>query len=237
VTATGALRCWGANDQGQLGDGSRDSRLVPTTVALNGADVAQVAAGGQHTCAITGDGRIQCWGANRDGQLGEGTTGGSRPVPAAVGLPGQAVHVSTGLAHSCALTADGAAWCWGRNDAGQLGDGSRVTRSRPVRVAADGVTRFAQIAAGGTHSCAVDAVGAVWCWGQNARGAVGDGSTTVRERPVRVVLPGRADAVATGTAHSCAHLTDGRAFCWGSASAGQLGDSARVARRSPVAVR
>jgi alpha-tubulin suppressor-like RCC1 family protein len=237
VTAAAALRCWGANDQGQLGDGTRDSRLVPTTVALNGADVAQVAAGGQHTCALTGDGRIQCWGANRDGQLGDGTTGGSRPVPAPVGLPGRAVHVSTGLAHSCALTADGAAWCWGRNEAGQLGDGSRVMRSLPVRVAGDGATRFAQIAAGGTHSCAVDAGGAVWCWGQNTRGAVGDGSTTARERPVRVALPGRAEAVATGTAHSCARLTDGRAFCWGSASAGQLGDSARVARRSPVAVR
>ena len=237
VTSVGALRCWGANDQGQLGDGTRESRTVPTGVALNGAAVVRVAAGGQHTCALTDDGRVQCWGANRDGQLGDGTAGGLRLVPAPVALASAAVAVSTGLAHSCALTADGAAWCWGRGESGQIGDGSLKGQSKPTRVRAGNTTAFTRIVSGAAHNCALDRSGTVWCWGRNTRGAIGDGTITSRPTPARVPLPSSAATLAAGTAHTCATLNDGRTLCWGDNLDGQLGDSAHRPRLLPTPVR
>jgi alpha-tubulin suppressor-like RCC1 family protein len=235
VTRDGAVRCWGANDQGQLGDGTRESRTVPTPVRLDGVAVTRVAAGGQHTCAIGDDGRVRCWGGNRDGQLGDVGLGDSRTTPVAVPLPASAIAISAGLAHSCALTVDGAVWCWGRNDSGQTGAGSPTARSGPTRVRVAGAT-LRQLASGAAHNCALDAGGGAWCWGRNTRGAVGDGSTTNRPAPIRVRLPSSAVAVAAGTAHSCATLADGRTFCWGDNLDGQLGDATRAARLSPVAV-
>jgi alpha-tubulin suppressor-like RCC1 family protein len=236
VTTQGTLRCWGANDEGQLGDGTRDSRTVPTPVRLSEAGVVRVAAGGQHSCALGDDGRVRCWGANRNGQLGDGQASTSRALPAPVVLPAPAVAISTGLAHSCALTADGAAWCWGRNESGQLGDASQIGRPRPTRTRT-GTARFAQIVSGAAHNCALDTTGGVWCWGRNTRGALGDGSTANRAVPTRVRLPGPAAAITAGTAHSCAMLVDGRTLCWGDNLDGQLGDETRAARLSPVAVR
>jgi alpha-tubulin suppressor-like RCC1 family protein len=234
ITTLGALRCWGANDQGQLGDGGRASRTTPHAVALGTAGVSvgvvAVAAGGQHTCAVTDDGRMLCWGAGREGQLGDGARTAFRALPAPVALTSPASAVSAGLAHSCALTADGSAWCWGRNESGQLGDGTRTGRPTPVRVLADSATRFTQLVAGAAHTCALDAGGAVWCWGRNGRGAVGTGPATSQPTPTRVSLPAAALAVAAGTAHSCATLVTERTVCWGDNAGGQLGHSLRLSR-------
>jgi alpha-tubulin suppressor-like RCC1 family protein len=145
--------------------------------------------------------------------------------------------VSAGLAHSCALTTDGAVWCWGRNDSGQVGDSSRAASTGPVRLRFGSAPRIVQLVSGAAHNCALDASGRVWCWGRNTRGAVGDGTTTSRLAPTRVPLPGGAAAVAAGTAHSCATLVDGRTFCWGDNADGQIGDGTRAPRLTPARVR
>jgi alpha-tubulin suppressor-like RCC1 family protein len=237
VTDAGALRCWGANDEGQLGDGTRNSHAVPTAVALPGTATTHVAAGGQHTCAVTDEGRVRCWGSNRDGQLGDGQRGGARATPGAVALDARAVAVSVGLAHGCALTADGAVWCWGRNESGQAGGGAGPSAPTPTRVRFATAAVFTQLVSGAAHNCALDVTGAVWCWGRNTRGALGDGTTATRPAPGRVALPGAAVAIAAGTAHSCATLADGRTLCWGDNVDGQLGEATRTPRLLPVATR
>lgn len=241
VTTDGSLRCWGANDQGQLGDGTRTSRSTPQLVrladAVAAAPVATVAAGGAHTCAALADGRLFCWGANTQGQLGDGTRTPTVTPTRAVALPRPVTSVSAGLSHTCALTDDGAAWCWGRNDAGQLGDDTHTSRATPTRVHLAAGHTLATVVSGAAHNCALDEAGRVWCWGRNGRGAVGDGTTTHQLHPSRVPLPAPAIAIAAGTGHSCATTTSGATLCWGSNSDGQLGDGTRTSRSTPTLVR
>jgi alpha-tubulin suppressor-like RCC1 family protein len=237
VTTDGALRCWGANDQAQLGDGTRDSRSAPTPVLVGNAPVVSVAAGGQHTCAVTDDGRLYCWGANNDGQLGSGERGAYRAAPAPVAVAGRATSVTAGLAHSCALTGDGAVTCWGRVETGDARAGAPSGPAGPAHVRFADTVPVVAIASGGAHACALTAVGRVWCWGRNTRGALGDGTTRPRSEPVRVALPGPAVAVTAGNAHTCAALASGRTYCWGENQNGQLGDPMRTARFVPAPVR
>jgi alpha-tubulin suppressor-like RCC1 family protein len=189
VTAAGATYCWGANGDGQLGDGTTTSRSSPARVAGD-VSLAAVSAGGFHTCGITATGAAYCWGANAEFMLGDGTkTGRLRPVPVAGDV--KFASVSAGFLHTCGVTAAGAAYCWGDNSQGQLGDGTTTSRKRPVRVAGD--VSFAAVHAGGSgqalgyHTCGVTAAGVAYCWGQNARGQLGDGTTTDRTTPVHVV--------------------------------------------------
>lgn len=190
ITTAGTAYCWGANGDGQLGDGSTTNRLTPTAVRMpNGISFAALNAGGFHTCGITAAGTVYCWGANSEGQLGDGSADSrTRPVLVAGGISFAAV--STGNSHTCAVTAAGAAYCWGLNVQGQVGDGTTASRRRPVSVASD--IRFIAVDAGGSgqalgfHSCGLTAAGAAYCWGQNARGQLGDGTTEDRLRPVPV---------------------------------------------------
>jgi len=130
--------------------------------------------------------------------------------------------------HTCATRADGSVWCWGLNNAGQLGDGSLHNRSVPVRAGA--LSGIVELAIGGfethgpiSHSCARASSGRLWCWGANAFGQLGDGTTTSRSTPVPVL--GIADARALGVAatHTCAVRADGHVWCWGANDTGQLG--------------
>jgi alpha-tubulin suppressor-like RCC1 family protein/serine/threonine protein kinase len=235
VTSDGVLRCWGSNAQGQLGDGTRTDRVTPQPVQVPGA-VTRVGAGAQHTCAAIKDGRVFCWGANQSGQLGTA----SRATPArwtSVQSLRPVTALSAGLKHTCAVTDDGAGWCWGGNDFGQLGDGGRTARLAPARVQISLNRRLVGIAAGSAHSCAVDTTGDVWCWGRNAHGAVGDGTSTSRFVPVRLQLPEPAIAVQVGPTHSCALTAQGTALCWGANTTGTVGDGTRVDRLAPTVVR
>jgi alpha-tubulin suppressor-like RCC1 family protein len=237
VTSAAMVRCWGANDQGQLGDGTRTSRPVPTAVILPSRAIG-VAAGGQHSCAVGESGEVHCWGVNRDGQLGIGLQHVMRELPSSVAaLPVRASTVGAGLAHSCALGTDGSVWCWGRNESGQLGDGTRIRRPTPARVPFGDAQPLVQVVSGGAHTCALGGNGGVWCWGRNTRGAIGDGTTTNRMVPTRVRLPAPAVAIAAGTAHSCATTTSSQTFCWGDNLDGQLGDASRSPRLAPTRVR
>jgi alpha-tubulin suppressor-like RCC1 family protein len=133
-TTDGALWCWGANDRGQLGDGTTIDQHMPAQVTALGSAVAQASASFFHTCARKTDGTLWCWGANDYGQLGDGTTV-DQPTPVQVTSLGVAVaNVSVGVYDTCARTTDGAAWCWGYNADGQLGDGTTLDRHLPVEV-------------------------------------------------------------------------------------------------------
>jgi len=159
LSVAGGVWCWGYNGDGQLGDGSLATRPRPVEVAGLGGGVAAIAAGWFHSCALIGGG-ARCWGRNDRGQLGDGTID-RRTTPVAVSrLSSGLTGIAAGAMHSCALRDDGTLRCWGRNDYGQLGDGSDVDRLTPV-----GVRRLpgavAQVAAGGLHSCALMASGAV----------------------------------------------------------------------------
>ena len=177
-------RCWrtarrGAGDWASPGSGataaSEPSRSLPSTVnGLTGA--VALAAGYGHTCALLSNATLRCWGENREGQLGNGTTanpGTAQPV-AVSGITG-ATAITTGAYHTCALLGNGTVRCWGRNGQGQLGNGTFTNSSTPVAVS--GLTGVAAVSGGGVHTCAVLTDGTVRCWGENEFGQLGNGTT------------------------------------------------------------
>ena len=191
------VTCWGINVQGQLGDGTMLERVGSVQV-VGLTDVVAIAAGGSsswnwsgHTCAIRSGGEVWCWGANADGQLGDGTTQ-ARPSPTVVPGITDAVALAAGQGHSCALRTDQTVACWGSNEAGRLGDGTRTRRLTPVAVVhlADAVS----IAAGVGHTCAVLADGSARCWGDAGLGQLGDGATW-HERHLPMTVVGLAGAI------------------------------------------
>jgi len=238
LTATSVVYCWGLNRAGQLGDGTTTDQSSPVRVA-GGLTFAAVSAGDFHTCGVTAAGAAYCWGANGDGQLGDGSTT-NRLTPTPVRADVSFAAVSAGGFHTCGITAAGAAYCWGANSEGQLGDGTARSRTRPVLVA--GGTRYASVSAGNSHTCGVTPAGGAYCWGLNAQGQLGDGTTTGRQSPVRVAGDVRfvaVDAGGSGQAlgfHTCGLTAAGAALCWGQNARGQLGDGTTEDRTSPVPV-
>ncbi|KAB2840761.1 MAG: hypothetical protein F9K47_12855 [Burkholderiales bacterium] len=234
LLSNGGVKCWGDNAYGQLGDNSTTDRRTPVDVAgLTG--VTAITAGIYHSCALLNSGGVKCWGRNNYGQLGDNTTT-NRPVPTDVpALTGVSSVVGGGGGwHSCALLSGGAVKCWGRNNYGQLGDGSTTNRSAPVGVS--GLSGATAIAGGGVHSCALLSGGGVKCWGHNGDGQLGDASTTGRQTPVNVVGLASVTAIGSGEYHSCALLSTGGVKCWGDNSEGQLGDNSTINRLTPVSV-
>ena len=236
VTTAGALQCWGNNSAGQLGDGTIANRSTPVDVTGLTSGVAAVAAGGQHTCAVTTAGALQCWGINLLGQLGDGTGLSSATPVDVVGLSSSVAAVAAGLSHTCAQTTAGRLQCWGRNDSGHLGDGTTTIHTIPVDVA--GLTSaVSTVAAGGSHACAQTTADALQCWGYNFSGQLADGTITNSSTPVDVVgLTSGVAAVATGLNHTCAVTTAGGVKCWGNNGASQLGDGTTTASTTPVDV-
>jgi len=236
LTTVGAVKCWGRNVFGQLGDNSTTQRLTPVDVSGLGSGVVAISAGGFHTCALTTAGAVKCWGRNSKGQLGDNsTTQALTPVDVA-SLGSGVAAISPGYEHTCALTTAGAVQCWGDNSGGQLGDNSTTQRSMPVNVVSLG-SGVAAISAGGFHTCALTAAGAVKCWGNNAYGQLGDGSMTDRLTPVAVInLGSGVAAISAGQSHACALTTNGAVKCWGYNFAGQLGDNSTTNRLTPVDV-
>ena len=242
VDTGGAAYCWGANTNGQLGNNSTTQSLVPVAVntsgVLSGKSVTQVSAGTNFTCALASTGTAYCWGLNASGQLGNNSTTQSL-VPVAVTTSGvlagvTLTQVSVGNAHTCGAAGNGAAYCWGANTNGQLGNNSTTQSLIPVAVNSSGVLSgrsVTQISAGTNFTCAVDSTGAAYCWGLDSNGQLGNNSTTQRTTPVTVntsgVLSGKTLAqVSTGSGSTCAVDSVGTAYCWGLNSSGQLGNSA-----------
>lgn len=225
LVAGGGVKCWGANDRGQLGNGTTSDSSIPVDVALTGTADALVA-GYAHSCALVG-GAVYCWGDNTTGELGDGTTT-NRSSPVQVpGLSGATALAAGGdspptpYGHTCAVVAGGV-WCWGFNQWGQLGTGmTTMQESRPVAVVALTGPAVA-LATGGRHTCALISGGSVMCWGADESGQVGNGSTSQQQAsPVQVLGLSGATALAAGISHTCA-TTPGGLLCWGLNLSGQV---------------
>lgn len=248
LLADGGVVCWGDNQMGELGDRTTVDRPRPVLVALPGGRGARsVSTGSDSTCAILDDGSLACWGSDFSGQLGDGRAGVDvNPAPVHVALPvgRAAVAVSAGES-ACALLDDGSIVCWGRNYAGELGNGTTTGSSRPVRVALPPAHRATGLMAGDGGACAVLEDGSAVCWGRDVTGAGTEAGpypqqpTSSTPQPVTGLPPGRrVQALSGGGSHTCALLDDGSAACWGDNSAGALGDGSRDAdSRYPVPVR
>ncbi|HUK95675.1 MAG TPA: PASTA domain-containing protein [Gaiellaceae bacterium] len=236
LTSAGAVKCWGYNRYGQLGDGTTTDRHAPVAVSGLAGGVAAIAAGYDHTCALTSAGGVECWGWNKYGQLGDGTTTDRRRPVDVSGLTSGVAAIAPGGGHTCALTSAGGVECWGDDEVGQLGDGTLTQRYTPVDVS--GLTSgVAAIAAGAAHTCALTSAGGVKCWGDDELGQLGDGTLTQHYAPVDVSgLTSGVVAIAAGGDHACALTTAGGVKCWGDNTGGQLGDGTNEGSSTPVAV-
>lgn len=244
LTVAGGVKCWGSDQFGQLGDGNNSTgSSTPVDVTGLTSGVVSLGVGYNHTCAVTADGGVQCWGNNEYGMVGDGTVANTRDVPTDVqGLTGASgepdmTTVSGGRYHTCALTASGGAKCWGRNVHGQLGTGDREDARIPADVI-DLSGSLVAIDAGYRHTCARNASGGVQCWGRNLVGQLGDGSTNDSDTPVDVLgLTSGAVAIAAGGYHACAITADQDLRCWGYDDKGQLGNGADGDQTAPVVIR
>jgi alpha-tubulin suppressor-like RCC1 family protein len=231
-----AAYCWGGDASGQLGDGDDISDTVPVPVT-GGLKFVALAIGYDHTCGLIAAGTAYCWGSNMSGELGNGSTS-QTPNPAPVPISGglSFTSLTAGNAHTCGLTSDSTAYCWGGNDFGSLGDSTVTSHDVPTAVA--GGRKFAAISAGAYHTCAITGAGAAYCWGNNISGELGDSSGNIEQVvPVAVHAAGVLfTSIAAGFNHICARATSGQMYCWGGNENGQVGPNAGVAAYVPISV-
>ena len=250
------VHCWGDNSSGQLGDGTLTNSTAPRPVAnaANGdvVDHSYVRAGGSHSCGFGHPpGALYCWGDNSSGQLGNGTTTNSTTPVAVLGgtafptsAPNAAIvsALTAGASHTCIVSTIGAAYCWGSNASGQLGNGTTTNGATPVPVAgglafpASGDWADKVLSAGTSHTCGVTVGGTAYCWGSNSDGQLGNGTTTDSALPVAVGGGISFRSISAGARHSCGVDTAGLVYCWGANASGQLGDGTTTIRPAPVSI-
>jgi hypothetical protein len=218
LRASGEWWCWG------LDPGHDLQGIVPEHRPWM-AGMVQVSAGNAHQCGRMADGTARCWGSNGGGQLGDGVAGTERRDPTPVAGLTDAVDVSAGYTHSCALRAGGQLVCWGANFYGELGDGTLTSRSTPTAVDWLRGTPV-DVEAGYNFTCALRADGTVVCWGANVGDILGEGPA-VRSRAFPLPVPGVSDAVAlrVAGAHACALRRSGTVLCWANVPAGDRSTS------------
>lgn len=226
VTESGGARCWGGNADGQLGNGAYGrSSLTPTNVLGLTSGVRAIATGNGHSCALTVNGGVKCWGGNVWGQLGTNTVADSsnRPVDV-LGLSSGVTSIAANDNFTCAAMEAGGVKCWGNNRSGQLGSASDVYASR-VPLDVQGLsTRIATVALGQNHACALTIAGGIKCWGINFSGQLGS-NTSSAAAPVDVIgAASGMSSVSAGKEHTCAVTITGVVKCWGQNGNGQVGD-------------
>lgn len=239
---TGTIKCWGANNLGQLGDGTTNNSLVPVLVSgiTDGSGATKVSAGNRHSCSLV-SGAVKCWGHNNYGQLGDGTNTNSYVPVATLGLTSGVQDIAAagdsvgGNALSCAIDSLGAVKCWGENSMGQVGDGTTSSRNSPVQV--QGLTSgFSKVSVSPGTACALKSTGQAYCWGNNTSGQLGLGWGGFSYQPGDTTnMSSQITAVTVGTRSVCA-IKNGALWCWGNNSTGNLGIGNTVNQGSPVAV-
>jgi alpha-tubulin suppressor-like RCC1 family protein len=227
--------CWGSNRSGQLGSADKHDAVVPVPV-IRGQGLASVSAYAIHACAVALElGIAYCWGADWSGQLGNGDDDWHLgPHPVAGGLRFRTL--AAGWLFACGITTDDVIWCWGGNDAGQLGsaddgDDCQFLSGQPLPCATTptampAARTYSSITAGSIHACALTPAGRAYCWGRNAEGQLGNGTTTGTSSPVPVAGTLAFVALTAGDHHTCGLTTDGTAYCWGDNRDGALGTGA-----------
>ena len=248
LTSAGRAYCWGSNYGGGLGTTSSGENLPAPVPVKGGLSFRAISAGYDDVCALTNEGVAYCWGSSDYGKLGIGDVAPSTPfgpvstpTPVLGGLTFRSI--TTGWSHSCALTSDGAAYCWGSDVGGALGVGGTAVCTpgiqpdsiaqdwkricfRPQPTAVAGGLSFISISAGYDYTCAVAVDGTAYCWGDNESGALGDPSTPSDcgdlnhsacrrfvPAPVRGAL--HFTSISTGMFHACGITVDAKAYCWG----------------------
>jgi alpha-tubulin suppressor-like RCC1 family protein len=209
VTGAGESYCWGTNDVGSLGDGTRTSSMFPVRAI---GTYTKVATGDSHACGLDPAGAAWCWGWNGAGQAGQ-LPSPSVETPTPVGGNSTFLTIDAGSESTCAIDTSGDAWCWGSNAAGQLGDGSGGSSAIPVAVA--GGSRLSAVSVGFDHACALDGNGQAACWGDNTYGQLGDGSTDPYPTPVQVAGDEAFVSIRAGFLRTCAITSSGELYCWG----------------------
>lgn len=210
------------------GGGSSEPANAPS---VRPTGFVAVAAGATHSVAIKADGSLWTWGCSTYGDACDKTAATSQAPTRLDATSAQAyAAVSSGEFHNLALKADGSLWAWGKNENGQLGNGTNVDETRPTRV---GQGVYQQVSAGGAHSAAIDRDGGLWTWGQNTYGQLGDGGSDATSEPKQIMVGTQFKAVAAGPYHTAAIDTAGNLWTWGGNGSGQLGDGSNLTRPTP----
>ncbi len=258
VRSSGSVMCWGDNQYGQIGDGitshstcgGRECSTAPVAVTAV-SEATGVSVGDWVSCARQAAGTVMCWGINgAEGLLGDGRTHSGCGImgtidcsftPVVVFNLADAAEIAVGGNHACARRSSGEVACWGRNLAGELGDGSLADHATPVAV--DRLSDAVEVAAGSEHTCARRLDGSVVCWGRTEYGALGSGPAgldchAVRCYPSPWLVIGIVAAVelSANGRNTCARQTTGEMLCWGANDLGQVGDGTTVTRFTPVRV-
>jgi len=213
--------CWGLNTEGQVGDGSTTSRLIPVPVA-GSLRFRSIAVAQRFTCGITVDSLPYCWGANSEGQLGTGSNSSSS-VPVAVSGGHRFVSIVGTGRQMCALTADGTGYCWGHNPHGEVGDGTTTRRSVPTAILTN--DKFKSLHAADFVTCGLTRAGRVLCWGEGQEGRTGTNSSAILTTPTLVSGNRTYEALNTSGQSSCARLLTGGIDCWGMNRSGEFSGS------------
>ena len=236
LTGDGDVFCWGSNVYGQTGTGSRNPVSQPTAIAL---PMKATAIGASfHACMLDQNGSAHCWGTDIQGQVGRSTTPPACDVLTDCMITTRSAVIggitfsslSVGGGHSCALRADGAAYCWGSNLQGQVGAAAHGVRCKPIvpcnpSPARVGTHIFSSITAGAHSTCAVAPDGTAYCWGENEEGQLGIGTVSDSvHAPTRLAGGIPFKVLYPGIRHSCGIATDDRAYCWGNNITGAFGN-------------
>lgn len=231
LSTSGAAYCWGDNSNGELGNGGYVSSPVPVPV-LGGLQFDMLSSGGSHTCGVASTGAAYCWGWDFYGELGDSSGRYDAPYPISVAGNLAFSSVSAGTVHTCGITTAGAAYCWGDNELGRLGNNTTVSSSFPVPVA--GGLTFTAVTAGNQFTCGLTPSGAVYCWGRR----LGD----IRDTPSidsipRLVPDGRKFAtISAGNVHVCGISDSATAYCWGVNDLAVLGSGSVEPESLPIPV-
>lgn len=224
LSLAGFAYCWGEGADGRLGDDQTSDRDLPSRVDGNRV-FGSIHAGDRHTCALTSDGAVFCWGAG--GRLGTGNSSGAE-VPTPIAGTRVFQEITTGKDHTCGFTDMDELYCWGSGGSGQLGDGQAANSNALVLVPKPaGALGWLNVAAGHTHTCALDTAGKAYCWGTNDQGQLGNGTNDPSNSPVLVDVSGVNNAafvwIGAGEKFTCARTMNGELYCWGTNAVGQLG--------------
>ena len=242
LAGTGEAYCWGANDSGQLGNGSITLSTMP--VAVSGKVIfVSLSAGATHTCGVTKTGNAYCWGGNWHGQLGNGSLDGEQqhecchtePIRVIGGL--SFLEVTTGGIHTCGVIKNGKPYCWGIANYGRLGLGYSSVLNLPTPTAVSTSSEFLSINPGGFYTCGLANTKIAYCWGASANGELGSGSSVGKQDvPVPVSENVHFSSISAGNNHTCGVTPDGSVYCWGANRFGQIGDGSTENRYIPTTV-